>query len=395
MFSISDNEEVVNGFFQYRFDNGVLFNNTGIPHNFRIDPIPQDAKILHYRAGIMDSDGNWMIIEKAQEIMDGTPPSIELHADIPYTSRTLKVTINAVDNREIWDIKVAYSVNDDSARLPALLSGEHYEVEVPEDAVKITLYGSASDGMRNDNETTIVLDVLDGTPPEIDHRETKITTDGTIVVSFLCTDGRELGEFWIMVKGDDGRIHNFTGAGNDGDVQFIAISTKGLGNEIRYRIYAADGSGNLAVSDEMSFTIDVEQENTNNIFLWILLIVILFIVAFAAASGALLISRSRRQVDGPRHEEIMKLKEVFEHFDVGTRKEEMDCYVILDVPRSATKYEIVKRYRELAVVHHPDRNGSGSSSDDTPMKRINCAKTILLDPEKRTILDLYLGPPSI
>ncbi len=61
----------------------------------------------------------------------------------------------------------------------------------------------------------------------------------------------------------------------------------------------------------------------------------------------------------------------------------MNPYEILGVDRSATKDEIKKAYRKLALQHHPDRGG-----DENKFKEITQAHTILSDDEKRRIYDL-------
>jgi len=64
--------------------------------------------------------------------------------------------------------------------------------------------------------------------------------------------------------------------------------------------------------------------------------------------------------------------------------EEKDYYAILKVPREATKDEIKKAYKKLAVVHHPDKSG-----EDTVFKDISEAYSVLSDDEKKEIYDQY------
>jgi curved DNA-binding protein len=59
-----------------------------------------------------------------------------------------------------------------------------------------------------------------------------------------------------------------------------------------------------------------------------------------------------------------------------------DYYKILGVERSASKDEIKRAYRKLALNHHPDRNPGDKQAEDK-FKEINEAYQVLSDPEKR------------
>jgi len=66
----------------------------------------------------------------------------------------------------------------------------------------------------------------------------------------------------------------------------------------------------------------------------------------------------------------------------------MDYYEILEVSRTATKAEIKKAYRRLAMKYHPDRN-PGDKEAEEKFKLINEAYQVLSDDEKRAIYDKY------
>ena len=57
----------------------------------------------------------------------------------------------------------------------------------------------------------------------------------------------------------------------------------------------------------------------------------------------------------------------------------MDYYTILKLNENSTKKEIKKRYRELCLIYHPDKN----NGDDTEFKKINEAYETLSDDGKR------------
>ena len=65
-----------------------------------------------------------------------------------------------------------------------------------------------------------------------------------------------------------------------------------------------------------------------------------------------------------------------------------DYYEILGVPRNATKEEIKKAYRRLALKYHPDRN-PGDKEAEEKFKEAAEAYQVLSDDEKRRIYDQF------
>lgn len=66
----------------------------------------------------------------------------------------------------------------------------------------------------------------------------------------------------------------------------------------------------------------------------------------------------------------------------------MDLYSVLWIDKSATKEEIKKAYRKLAMQYHPDRN-QGNNEAEKKFKEINSAYEILSDDSKRKQYDTY------
>jgi curved DNA-binding protein CbpA len=65
---------------------------------------------------------------------------------------------------------------------------------------------------------------------------------------------------------------------------------------------------------------------------------------------------------------------------------ERDWYVVLGVARGAPDEEIKLAYRELALIHHPDRNpGNGAAAKKFML--IKEAYDVLSDPRERTLHD--------
>ncbi|MCS6784696.1 MAG: DnaJ domain-containing protein [Candidatus Caldarchaeum sp.] len=69
------------------------------------------------------------------------------------------------------------------------------------------------------------------------------------------------------------------------------------------------------------------------------------------------------------------------------RENGKDYYEILGVPRNATKEEIKRAYRRLALQYHPDRNKSPDAEEK--FKEISEAYAVLIDDEKRKLYDMY------
>ncbi|MGQ9689084.1 MAG: molecular chaperone DnaJ [Desulfobaccales bacterium] len=71
---------------------------------------------------------------------------------------------------------------------------------------------------------------------------------------------------------------------------------------------------------------------------------------------------------------------------MGTKHK--DYYRILGVSRDATPEEIKKKYRQIALKYHPDRN-PGNKEAEEKFKEAAEAYEVLRDPEKRRLYDQY------
>lgn len=65
-----------------------------------------------------------------------------------------------------------------------------------------------------------------------------------------------------------------------------------------------------------------------------------------------------------------------------------DLYGVLDIDKSASKEEIKKAYRKLAMKYHPDRN-AGDKDAEAKFKEVNEAYSVLSDAGKRQQYDTY------
>lgn len=66
--------------------------------------------------------------------------------------------------------------------------------------------------------------------------------------------------------------------------------------------------------------------------------------------------------------------------------EELDCYEILGVPRSATTKDIKKAYRRLANTEHPDKKPNDPKATEK-FAQINTSYKVLSDDETRKLYD--------
>lgn len=67
-------------------------------------------------------------------------------------------------------------------------------------------------------------------------------------------------------------------------------------------------------------------------------------------------------------------------------KEKKDLYEILGIGHDATKEEIKKAYRKLALKYHPDHN-PGNQEAEEKFKEVNMAYEVLSDPDKKKEYD--------
>ena len=68
--------------------------------------------------------------------------------------------------------------------------------------------------------------------------------------------------------------------------------------------------------------------------------------------------------------------------------EKRDYYEVLGVSKTATKDEIKKAYRKLAIKYHPDTN-QGDASAEEKFKEATVAYDVLSDDKKRSAYDQF------
>ena len=65
-----------------------------------------------------------------------------------------------------------------------------------------------------------------------------------------------------------------------------------------------------------------------------------------------------------------------------------DCYDVLGVPRSASKDDIKKAYRKLALKYHPDKT-KGNKNSEEKFKEASEAYHILSDEKRKANYDQF------
>jgi len=68
---------------------------------------------------------------------------------------------------------------------------------------------------------------------------------------------------------------------------------------------------------------------------------------------------------------------------------EKSLYDVLEIKKDATDDDIKRSYRKLALRYHPDKNLDGDPEKTEKFKEINHANSILSDPQKRKVYDVY------
>lgn len=73
-------------------------------------------------------------------------------------------------------------------------------------------------------------------------------------------------------------------------------------------------------------------------------------------------------------------------------EKKIDLYKVLDIPRNADIEQIRRAYRDLALIHHPDKQGQKKKTEDADFNLIVTSYQILSDPALRKQYEKLLQP---
>ncbi|MGA1820106.1 MAG: right-handed parallel beta-helix repeat-containing protein [Thermoplasmatota archaeon] len=295
-FRYDDNRELSSGFIYWRFDTGQQENVTVLSEDLRIQRVPVSAAMLTYSAGAMDGSGNWRVIERSLEVIDLTPPVVDLGFETPYTSQRLEVNVTAVDNRDVTYVMVRYSINDESALLHAVEANGSFLLDVPPDALSLTIYGYARDRSGNLNSMNRTVDVLDGTPPMISDHKVEVRSDGMLSLQLKVQDNRKVNSSWVRLVGEDGSAIKVT-LREASPGSFEAVFNEGnLAGWFGITFFADDEAGNIEELDAGFYELKGIPEGPFPFGLFIIIMMVLVSVLVIVAFGLLRSSRNGRRL---------------------------------------------------------------------------------------------------
>ncbi|MBN1391162.1 MAG: right-handed parallel beta-helix repeat-containing protein [Candidatus Thermoplasmatota archaeon] len=248
-FSYMDNRALYTGFVTWKIDDGHWNNRTGLIEEVKVPQIDEDATHLTYRSGVVDESGNWGIIEGTLDVKDGNYPSIEIDLGLAYTLGELIVRMHASDNRMITDIQLRYSLNGHDALFYAMERDGNYSIDVPEDALEMTLYAMAEDTSGLVSYRNITIEVLDGTPPRISAHGVEVDTNGNILLYMNASDNRRVASAWSILKDDRDILFNLTMEEVDPGYYEARLDAGRLDGTFEVSFYAKDGAGHVVMSD--------------------------------------------------------------------------------------------------------------------------------------------------
>lgn len=186
-FEFNDNILVSMAYLEYWFDDDEHYN-VSLPL-FPEKPIhrisvPSNAFILHSKITTIDSWDNQAQLKITKSITDNDPPIIIDKTPVyPETGETFIINCTIYENRilENYFIEYCFKEGKSKSKPGIFLDGEYYfELEIPSNATILQYSVFATDASNNDANVTIVSDVIDIIPPEIQYLTEHPPTTGDI-----------------------------------------------------------------------------------------------------------------------------------------------------------------------------------------------------------------------
>ena len=275
-----DNVRVEGGYIEWSYDGGEWRNKTfecgwisGVVEVL-LGRVPENATILHYRVGVVDEGGNWLIWEGKKAVEDVIAPVVELEIGEALTSHFLVVSLDVRDNIGVENVSFRYSF-DDEVWEECESENYTYRIWLPSDVEHVKIRVEVYDVGGNRGERVKSIEVGDGTPPEI----VKVKVWGSkgrlrFEVYVIDNRGGEV-EVWVTLWDSRGRFRNVTLERVEGSRGHFRGELD-VGGEVRYAVWASDGSGN--VNSTVEKEVEVEEGIHNVVVVAVVMVLIAGVV---------------------------------------------------------------------------------------------------------------------
>ncbi len=383
----SDERGLSDGFIEWWFDNEDHINVTGVIRTLSLGVVPEDAFVIRCRVGVIDIDGNWRFADLSMEVMDCTPPEIDVGSIDPVTSNSLVVPITYRDNRGEVTISALCRTSGmmGSDAMGVNKGSLTYMVPPSFDTIEISVF--ALDGSGNEGFWWGTFNVKDGTEPQIkDH--TLVQRGGSDArIRLLGVDNRGLRSAWIEIIDDTGTRENRS-LEMLNDTLFEDDLNLHPGS-YSYRLGLTDTSLNFVGSDWKEFHMKREVEPP---YLTFGLMAIFATAPILMVISLVIVVLKRKGMRGAGNRNCVQDWDPIIALPLDKVGNVMDCYQVLGLARNASERDIIDNFRYLSKLYHPDKldpsvDQGGLLRD---MVAINQSKETLLDPAKRKSLDMFL-----
>jgi hypothetical protein len=164
---------------------------------------------------------------------------------------------------------------------PAVWNGTNYIIEIPPQAVTLSIICRATDEQGNTATENRILDVEDGTPPSI--TQTCIRMDGNRVLFHVeCSDNREIGEVTVEIEKEGRIIVNRSLEENGNGSYTLLIDSDSIEGRISCIFLVYDDSRNVARTGSSVF--DVREKKEGNYLTVILFLLIILTILIGMIS---------------------------------------------------------------------------------------------------------------
>jgi hypothetical protein len=265
---ITDNWDIKDGFIEWNFNNGQIFNRTTVGGPVDMDIIPENATSIYLRIGALDEGGNWNFLYDSLPVMDLIPPRIRLTYGGAFSDELMWVRPNVTDNIGIENIII-------EDRLSGELISYNYKsgvrsFKVPPEKRMVMIIINATDISGNYHRIEELIPIEDRKAPEIILFENDYQGDNTIFTAMV-HDNWDISSVWLTIE-NDGELRNYTLFHEEGRNYSVSISSDDIDGMNTIHLNVKDGSGNIQTSEPYYLNID---GSTSELFI---VMIIMFVV---------------------------------------------------------------------------------------------------------------------